>query len=734
MTKKDLKQLYESLDGRSKRTLIPFSVLLQEEVQMHPERVFRDIFHLFRDMVYHYVPPGVDEYPDDPESIGYVNYDLGQLLVNGTNSPFFADRPFANRFMKLVRSLGSQQRKIYLFDGPPGSGKSTLINNLLQKFEQYTGTPEGTVYETVWKVDVSKFNLETLIVNEANGARKADFPNDFLVVPCPSHDNPIVHIPKARRKEFLDGLIEDAEFKQRLFHEKKYEWVFTADPCTICTSLYQTLIDKDEVGSAIAVFDMLFARRYRFSRVLGEGVSVYNPGDEISKKPITNETLQAFLNALFRDSNAVIYLFSEYARTNNGIYVVSDVKGENRRRISELHGIISDSVHKVGPLEEHTTSLFMGLINPDDKEEIVKDPALKDRIVDIAVPYVLDYHTEASIYEHVFGEGINAAFLPRVLENFAKVVVSSRLNTESPNMETWIKNPEKYKRYCDETLMLLKMDIYVGYIPEWLSEEDKRAFDAKVRRGVIGEAESEGNRGFTGRESIAYFGEFIARYARPDRLITMEHLTGFFRRQNGSLSDQLPSNFLEALERSYNFSVLQEVKASMICYNDQVIERDILNYLWAINLNPGTKTKCPFTGETLEVDEQYFSDMTARVFGSVSKEAQTRIREEVQKKYSVTIAQAGPGNLTATELFRSMRERYEKTLKENVLEPFVKSESFKRAIGEYGTPAFSSCDPRVRQDVTHLIGNLQQQYGYTEKGAQEICQYVIEKKLVETFK
>ena len=88
---------------------------------------------------------GHDEYPDDPESINFIAYDCTRLFVEGTDNPFFADRIFANRLLNMIDGFrgGTQQNKIYLFDGPPGCGKSIFLNNLLQKFEEYANSPDG---------------------------------------------------------------------------------------------------------------------------------------------------------------------------------------------------------------------------------------------------------------------------------------------------------------------------------------------------------------------------------------------------------------------------------------------------------------------------------------------------------------------------------------------------------------------------------------------------------------
>ncbi len=46
------------------------------------------------------------------------------------------------------------------------------------------------------------------------------------------------------------------------------------------------------------------------------------------------------------------YLFSRYANTNNGIYALMDIKAHNKERFANLHGIISEGVHKVEEIEE----------------------------------------------------------------------------------------------------------------------------------------------------------------------------------------------------------------------------------------------------------------------------------------------------------------------------------------------------------------------------------------------
>ena len=142
-----------------------------------------------------------------------------------------------------------------------------------------------------------------------------------------------------------------------------------------------------------------------------------------------------------------------------------DIKSHNMERLIELHNIISEGVHKVEDIEENVDSLFLALMNPEDKKNIQGFQSFSDRIEYIKIPYVLDLNTEVEIYRNIFGRHIEDSFLPRVLHNFARVIISTRLNTRSEALLEWIGDPKKYRLYCDENLQLLKMEIYTGLHP-----------------------------------------------------------------------------------------------------------------------------------------------------------------------------------------------------------------------------------------------------------------------------
>ena len=719
-TRAALESLKASIEGKDKRIILGFEDFLKI-TQENPRKVIRNIFQLFSDMIEDYVGKGEDEYPDDPESIGFVKYDCSKVFEIGSDNPYFADRLFANRFIRQAKLLkqGSQQNRIYVYEGPHGCGKSTFLNNLLRTFDEHTDTEEGRVFEICWEI--------------GSGGDKA-------TIPCPSHDHPLLLIPKNYRADFLDKILSSeklTEFKYSLSHGKEYEWLFKGEVCTICKSLLAAFLDK--LGSFDKVLKLVKVRHYKFDRRLGEGISVFNPGDRPMKGLyLMDKQIQDKLDKFF-GANLVKYVFSPLARTNNGIYVLMDIKSHNRERLLDLHNVISEGVHKVnGAIEENISSLFLALMNPEDKESIkgVKAESFQGRIQYSKISYVLDVPTEVKIYRSIFGDQINLFFLPEVLENFARIIISSRMNLECVPLKEWISDIKKYKKYCDESGLLLRMELYGGVIPSWLSEEDKKKLIAPIRRKLIAEGELEGEKGFDGRDSVKLFGDFLNRYGGKPNLINMGNVSDYFKHRIGrnQRNEKIPKNFINSVVGWYDYTVLSQVKESLYFYNKQQISDDVLNYLGAVNYDLGSRIKCEWTGQELEVTAEFLKKTGANFIGKEmnDKEAVDFARG-IQKRYVEIVAQEQSKEITKTELYQDLFSSYIRNLKEKTFKPFLKNDNFKEAVKSFGTEEFETFDTRLKEHVAHMIKKLAERFGYTEQGAKEICLYVVDQKLVEKF-
>jgi predicted Ser/Thr protein kinase len=501
--------------------------------------------------------------------------------------------------------------------------------------------------------------------------------------------------------------------------------------------LYEALLGR--LKSPQRVFEMLYARPYRFSRRLGEGISVFNPGDQPLKQNVMgNRMLQGRINNLLRDSNRVKYIFSQYAKTNNGIYALMDIKSHNTERLIELHNIISEGIHKVEDIEENVNSLLLAVMNPEDEKNIQGFQSFLDRVEYIKIPYVMDLSTEVEIYRNIFGRHIDERFLPRVLHNFARVIISTRLNAKSDAMLDWISDPARYRLFCDENLQLLKMEIYTGYIPPWLLRKDRQRLTAKRRRKIIAESENEGDKGISGRDSINIFNIFYSTYAKEDKLINMSDLCNFFTKARKEIRDLIPQGFLDSLLRMYDYTILQEVKESLYYYNEEQISKEIENYLFAINFEIGSTETCTYTGEKLEITEEFLENIESKLLGpKVDRSQRLVFREETQKEYTTkTLTQeimVENVPIAETKIYQSMHDRYVYNLKEKVLDPFLENENFRRAIKDYDQEDFKTYDKRIRDDVTYLINNLCEKCQYAEQGAKEICIYVIDNDLAKKF-
>ncbi len=758
-----LKNLNKELRPENTHQTWRFQTFLQM-VAENPAVALRDIFQIFTDMVQYYAcENGKCNLSNGLMQIENVN--LERIFVDDCEEPFFFDSLFANKFIKLINGFkqGVQNTNIFLFEGPPGSGKSTFLNNLLEKFEKYTQLPEGVTYQTAWKVptykihkslnrfledflqqDQSNFaeiNQKTDDFNPKNGDKsdssknfpKKDLP-DVVQFVCPNHDHPILHIPKAHRLDFLKKLIPDIDFLHQLTTQKEYEWVQKEESCSVCSAFYDALLEK--LGEHSAVWDMIFVKKVHFNRKYSEGISIYNPGDNFIEMPLKNTTIQHQINQLFRNEE-VQYTYSHLAKTNNGIYALMDIKENNIKRLMHLHGIISDGVHKVDFLEEKIKSLFFGSVNPADKQHYEYTPSFKDRIITINVPYILDYGIEVRIYLNKFGNEIRKAFLPNVLENIAKIIVATRLHKESPIIRQWLRQPARYHKHLDKDFLLLKMELYAGNVPAWLSEEDAKKYDDKIRKDLIQESEQEGKKGFSGRQSLNVFNALFTKYSKNEKIITMQMVENYFLKK-GKIHDEIPDGFVESLVEMYDFKVMQEMKESIYAYNQEKIQTDIQNYVVSINFEHETSIFNPYTKIEIPISETHFGEFEAIILGiNATWGEKIQFRQNTRTEYvSQTLAQEinmQGKSLLETAQYKKLFEKYTHNLKNNALLPHITNETFRRALQDYQTHNFNAYDQRLRQDVTQLINNLQTKFQYTEEGAKQVCVYAWDKGLLKKY-
>jgi len=693
-----------------------------------PEKIFRNIFQLFYDAVIYYVGEGKSEYPpDDPANAPLIEYDCSKLFEEGVENPYFIDRLFGNRFVQEIKSLitGAQQNRILAFIGSHGCGKSTFLNNLFQKLQEYINGKGA--FEIFWEIDPTQFSQE----------------EEKFEIPCPSHDCPILIIPRDSRAEFLKRLLPESEIKDKIFSQKEYEWIFKQEVCTICDSLFWALHEK--LGSIDKALSMLKVRPYKFNRRLGEGLVVFSPGDVTPLPPkasyLTHQKIQENLDRVF-GPNRVRYVYSLLAKTNNGIYALMDIKSRNTERFKDLHNVVSEGTWKAGEIEEKINSLIVALMNPEDRVALEKDEtneSLQGRIRYVNISYILEPGVEVKVYQSIWGKEINSYFLPRVLENFARVIISSRMKADCQPFQKWIPKMREYEKYCDSSGLLLRMELYSGKFPPWLSDEDKRKLTLPLKREIILFGTQEGIEGITGRDSIQLFDNFRRLYQSNSKLITMDNVAEYFKNKiDPEQRDKyIPRNFIGSLINWYDYGVLNEVKEALYFYNEVQISEDVLHFIWAVNCAPGDKVSCRWTKKEFKVTMEFLKEMAARItgttYGDYGDAAVKIYVQEIQQKYTLIVAQGEEKEITKTELYQELFNSYVKNLKDKALELYQDNRNFREAVKAYGTKKFEAFDSRLKVSVTYMIENLIEKFGYTERGAKEICLYVLDKDLARKF-
>ena len=734
-----LDSLIKEESNHKNRDLISFEEYLETEIKNNPRTSLRNIFQYFSDMVKSHVGDGFEEYPNDPELIDFRGYDTSTLLESSAE-PFFADRIFANKFVKMVDSMksGAKQNKVYIFEGPAGSGKTSFVNNLIDKLEEYSHTEEGKFYETVWKIDPNLFRdlkPETIgFQTKTEQKSLSDITlNDkrSIIIPCPNHTHPILHIAKDSRKEFLDNLIEDNEFKEKLFSMKEYEWIFKEEPSSISSSIFDALVEK--TTDYKSVFKMLHARPMHFDRKKGTGINIFNAGDRHYGDIHTNEYIQKQLNRIMRDSTLVNYMYSNFANSNNGIYVIMDLKDNNKRRLTDLHGIISDGIKRVGNLEESISSIFIVTKNIEDNVNEAADmrESFRDRVELLSLNRIVDYQTEIKIYKKTFGDLIEDKFLPGVLDVFAKAIVSTRLENYSDSITNWIEDSGEYIHRCDEGMKIMKMELYSGNKPRWLTKTDTKSFssNAYIKKSIIDESSEEGIKGYSVRKSINELSRFLSKH-NAKASITIEDVHEYLAEKVlfDDDAEDFSENFLDALVSDYYYDVLDDMKDSIFSYNEKDMYNDVMDYLVAITSEKdGQIIVSPFTGRKLKITEEYLANKEAKILGTdLTKEERIESMYRYRKMLARDIAKLNleskkiSDHIRETEFYNEIIEDYKSNVRKHILDEFFHNDTFMSAIRNYETDKFKIYDDKTRNNVSRLLWNMQDKYGYTLEGAKDV--------------
>ena len=299
----------------------------------------------------------------------------------------FADEIFGvdsalNRIAQYLASSARRleiRKRILLLLGPPASGKSSIVALIKQAMERHTRTDGGAVY---------------------------------AIKGCPMQEEPLHLIPHQLRQKLL------------VSHEVYIE----GDLCPRCRYVLHT-----KHNGKVSEMEV---ERVTFSEHEAVGIGYYvasnpNPTDasllagSVDTAQLEGDRLEVAGKAFRLDG--------EFNVANRGMIELVEIFKADRHLLTTLLGLSQEQLIKMERFGSiYADEVIVGHSNEGDYEEFKADKqseALKDRIIEIRIPYNLRVGDEVKIYEKMLkSSGLEGSHLaPLALDTMSAFAVLSRL-------------------------------------------------------------------------------------------------------------------------------------------------------------------------------------------------------------------------------------------------------------------------------------------------------------------
>jgi len=315
------------------------------------------------------------------------------------------------------------RKRILLFMGPVGGGKSTIVAMLKRGLEQYTRIEEGAIY---------------------------------AIKGCPMHEEPLHLIPDNLRPEI----------------EREYGLYIEGDLCPVCR---HTLVDQ--YGG---VMENVPVERIAFSEKNRVGIGTFSPSDPKSQDitELTGSIDLARIGEYGVESDPRAYRFDgELNIANRGLMEFIEMLKCDEKFLYGLLTLSQEQNIKTGRFSMiYADEVIVSHTNEAEYQAFVgnrRSEALQDRIILIKVPYNLRISDEVKIYEKLIRQGNlkDVHIAPHTLDVASIFAVLSRL-----------EEPKK----AGMSLMK-KLKLYDGEEVEDFTQKDvKELRDQAVHEGMDG--------------------------------------------------------------------------------------------------------------------------------------------------------------------------------------------------------------------------------------------------------
>lgn len=316
------------------------------------------------------------------------------FFTTGRNALFGAEKTVEN-FTTILKG-GAEGleigKRIILLVGPPGSGKSTLVNGTKRGIEDYSKTEEGAMY---------------------------------AIDDCPMHEDPLHLIPEDMRPMLRE------EFGIHI----------DGDLCPQCAEKYgsDNGYGFGEGDDQVASLQQVPISRIVLSEKNRVGIGTFKPSDPKSQDitELVGSVDFSKLGEFGTASDARAYRFDgELNVANRGVMEFVEMLKSDERFLYSLLDLAQDRVIKAPRFPNISADeVILAHTNMTEYYRYVNDPkneALRDRMVVIPVPYALRVNDEEKIHKKLIGESeqvrkAQVHINPQTLSTAAMFAVLSRL-------------------------------------------------------------------------------------------------------------------------------------------------------------------------------------------------------------------------------------------------------------------------------------------------------------------
>ena len=645
------------------------------EIVRSNSKVTRTAFQRIYDMI---ISHSLEEYQENKEKIVHYKF-FDDERYKGRDAIYGLERPLmrlVNVFKSAAHHYGTE-RRVLLLHGPVGSAKSTIARLLKKGLQDYSRTPEGTLYTYGWEHSVVEDHQEKSFIRE--------------FYDCPMHEEPLHLIPV----EFRDRLI------QELFNKDKPEEesvTIEGDLCPYCRYIFQGLLRRHG-GDWTKILNHVRARRLLLSEKDRVGVGTFQPKDEKNQDSteLTGDINYRKIAIYGSDSDPRAFNFDgEFNIANRGLIEFIEVLKLDVAFLYDLLGASQE--HMIKPKKFAQTDIDEVIIGHTNEPEYKKlqsneyMEALRDRTVKIDVPYITRLRDEIKIYQKDYNQdrirGRHIA--PHTLEMASMWAVLTRL-----------EEPKKA-----HLTLVQKLKLYNGKSLPGFTEDNIKELRAEAPR--------EGMDGISPR----YIQDKISNALVSDKhegcinpFMILNELEGGLDHHSLITNEDQKKRFkdmLSLVKEEYEDVVKNEVQRA-ISADEEAIKKLCANYIDNIKAyTQKEKVKNKYTGQDEEPDERLMRSIEEKI--DIPESRKDDFRREIMN-YIGALAIDGK-----TFDYRT-NERLQKALELKLFEDQKDTIKLTSLVSQV-------VDKDTQAKIDVVKSRLIRDFGYDDESATDVLNYV----------